>query len=68
MKKTIISTEFCPRCAMLKNMAPETESVVLKPDEILQFARAVGIRMMPFVVVTGEPDELAKMLKGEQNV
>lgn len=66
MKKTIISIENCQKCAMLKAMAPDTESVVLQPDELLQFARAVGIKGMPFVVITGEPQELANELKGEK--
>ena len=66
MKTLIISTENCQKCAMLKAMAPNTDSVVLQPDELLQFARAVGIQSMPFVVVTGEPHELADVLtKGD---
>jgi len=55
--------ENCQKCAFLKSMAPNTDSVVLQPDELLQFARAVGIQSMPFVVVTGEPHELAKLLE-----
>ena len=62
MKKTIISIENCQKCALLKTMAPDTESVVLEPADILQFARAVGIQSMPFVVITGEPHELAEEL------
>lgn len=35
---------------------PDAEHVELQPAEILQFARAVGIQSMPFVVVL-EPTE-----------
>lgn len=68
MKKTIISIENCQKCAMLKAMAPDTESLVVKPDDLLQFARAVGIKGLPFVIMTGEPQELANELNGENNV
>ncbi len=63
MKKIIVSIENCQKCAMLKAMAPDVESVVVKPAEILQFAQAVGIQSMPFVVIIGEPHELAETIK-----
>lgn len=65
MKKIIISIENCQKCAMLKQMVPDVDAVVVKPSEILQFAQAVGIQSMPFVVLTGEPHELAGAIKGE---
>lgn len=65
MKKIIISMENCQKCAMLKQMAPDVDAVVVKPSEILQFAQLVGIKSMPFVVLTGEPHELADAIKGE---
>lgn len=65
MKKIIISIENCSKCNTLKTLAPDVDSVTLEPSTILQFARAVGIQSMPFVVVIGEPQELAKDLKGE---
>ena len=48
---------------MLKTQHPEAESVELQPDQLLQFARAVGIQSMPFVVVVGEVNELDGVLK-----
>lgn len=46
---------------MLKEQCPDVESVVLQPDELLSFARAVGIQSMPFVVIT-EPTVLANIM------
>lgn len=57
--------ENCQKCAMLKAIAPDADVITVQPAEILQFARAAGVSSMPFVVVTGEPQELAKLIKGE---
>ena len=62
MKTIIVGIENCPKCAMLKQMAPNADSVVLQPADLLQFARAVGIQSVPFVVITGEPHELANKI------
>lgn len=48
---------------MLKAMSPETETVLLAPEEIIPFASKLGISSLPFVVTTGEPYELDKLLK-----
>ena len=48
---------------MLKTQNPEAESVELQPDQLLQFARAVGIQSMPFVVCVGDVQDLDKVLK-----
>jgi hypothetical protein len=48
---------------MLKAQCPDAEVVKAEPSELLQFARMVGIQGMPFVVVTGDPQELAEVLK-----
>ena len=53
----------CSKCQMLKTQNPEAESVELQPDELLQFARAVGIQSMPFVVCVGDVQELDGVLK-----
>lgn len=50
---------------MLIAQCPDTEHIELQPAELLQFARATGIQSMPFLVVAGEPNELAKVLKCE---
>lgn len=63
MRKTIVSMELCQKCEMLKAQCPDAEVVKAEPSELLQFARLVGIQGMPFVVVTGEPQELAEVLK-----
>ena len=63
MKKIIISMQGCQRCQSLKAMVPNTECLTLDPMEFLPFCRAVGIQTMPFVVMIGEPQELAKELK-----
>lgn len=63
MRKIIISIPNCQKCKMLKEQNPEAESVELQPAELLQFARAVNIQSMPFVVVVGEVQDLDKVLK-----
>ena len=63
MRKIIVSMENCQRCEMLKAQCPDAEVVKAEPSELLQFARLVGIQNMPFVVVTGEPQELVEVMK-----
>lgn len=63
MRKIIISMENCSRCKMLKETNPDAESVELKPEQLLEFARAVGIQNMPFVVCVGDVSELDGVLK-----
>ena len=62
MKNIVISMNNCQKCESLKAMCPDAEFIKVDPAEILQFARLVGIQSMPFVVVQGEPSELAKIL------
>lgn len=63
MRKIIISVENCQKCKMLMAQCPEAEHVELKPDELLQFTRTVGIQSMPFLVCVGDVQELDKILK-----
>lgn len=64
MKNIIVaSIHSCQKCEMLKAMSPETETVLLTPEEIIPFASKLGISSLPFVVTTGEPYELDKLLK-----
>lgn len=63
MRKIIVSIENCQKCEMLKAQCTDAEVVNAEPSELLQFARLVGIHGMPFVVCTGEPQELAEVLK-----
>lgn len=66
MKTTIISIPLCHKCETLKTQCSDTESVIMQPNDLLPFARAVGIREMPFVVITGDVEELKKLIKGEK--
>lgn len=63
MRKIIISMNNCQKCEMLKAQCPDAEVVKAEPSELLQFARMVGIQSMPFVVCTGELNELEGVLK-----
>ena len=54
----------CSKCAMLKDQCKDTKCVEVPQDTLLAFARVVGIKSMPFVIVTGEPQELEKEIKG----
>lgn len=64
MKSIIVgSNQGCQKCEMLKLMNPNAECVFLDPAEIIAFARNVGITSLPFVVSTGEPQELDKIVK-----
>lgn len=59
MKKIIVSMKDCQNCKSLKAQNPDIESVEIEDmDMLLKFARAVGIKSMPFVVVTGDVGEL----------
>lgn len=62
MKKVIVSIEGCTKCAMLKELCPGLDYVTLKPEELLPFARAVGVSQMPLVVLSGEVDELKEVV------
>ena len=63
MRKIIISMNSCQKCEMLKAQCPDAEVIKAEPSELLQFARVAGIQGMPFVVCTGEINELAEVLK-----
>lgn len=63
MKATIISIPLCSKCESLKAQCPDVESVTMQPTELLPFARAVGLREMPFVVISGDVEELRNLLK-----
>lgn len=63
MKKIIIGMNGCSRCKSLQAMAPDATYMELDPMDFLPFCRALDIKTMPFVVVVGEPHELAKVLE-----
>ena len=63
MKAKIISMENCQNCATLKMSCPDVENIVVDPMDFLPFCRATEIRTMPFVVLTGDVQELKKALE-----
>lgn len=63
MKAKIIAMENCQRCEMLKALLPDVEVIKVEPLDLIQFARAAGIQVMPFMVLLGEPQELADKVK-----
>lgn len=63
MRKIILSQPGCSRCKSLAAQCPDAEVVELEPAQLLTVARILEISMLPIVVVTGETDELAKVLK-----
>ena len=67
MKAVIVGLPNCQNCNMLKNACPDVDKVELNPVDMLNFARAVGIKSVPFVVFVGEVDELERVLKGEKD-
>lgn len=63
MKAVIIGMPNCQNCNMLKGACPDVEKVEMNPVDILNFARVVGIKSVPFVVLTGDVGELQAALK-----
>lgn len=62
MRKIIVGIDNCPRCKMLKELCPQAEYIEVKPQDILLAARELKLTSMPFVVMTGEVDELKEVL------
>lgn len=63
MKKIIVSIDGCHKCKTLKELCPGLEYVTLKPEELVPFAQAVGIKEMPLVVISGgSPDEIKQAI------
>lgn len=48
---------------MLKELCPQAEYIEVKPQDILFAARELKLTSMPFAVITGDVEELAKQLK-----
>ena len=63
MRKIILSQEGCTRCKALSSLCPDAEVVEMPVDKLLMFARELGIKSLPILVLTGEPQELAGVLK-----
>ena len=45
---------------------PDIDLIELDTLDLLNFAKAVGIKSVPFIVITGEPDELSGVLKQKE--
>lgn len=67
MKATIIGQPNCQNCNMLKAACPDVEKIEMSPVELLSFARAAGIKSVPFVVLTGDVAELQNAIKTLDN-
>ncbi|MFQ6744920.1 MAG: hypothetical protein ACLRFN_03000, partial [Alphaproteobacteria bacterium] len=68
MKCVVFSAENCPKCEMLKTTCPDVECIEITADNqipVLNFCRMANIKSLPFVVMTGELNELEKTIKGE---
>lgn len=71
MKVKVFSAENCQKCEMLKMACPDADCYTINADNqttILNFARMANIKSLPFLIVTGEVDELEKVLHiGDNN-
>lgn len=67
MRKIILSMPGCSRCKSLAARCPDAEVVELPMDKLLTFARELNITSLPIVVMTGEVEELANILKGKKD-
>ncbi len=63
MKSVIIGMPNCQNCNMLKGACPDVEKIEMNPVDILNFAREVGIKSVPFVMITGDVRKLQNMKK-----
>lgn len=63
MRKIILSQAGCTKCKSLSSLCPEAEVVELPVDKLLMLARELDIKSLPIVVLSGEPQELAGVLK-----
>ena len=63
MRKIILSQEGCSKCKTLAEQCPDAEVVILEPATLLTIARALDIRSLPIIVLTGEQQELLEKLK-----
>ena len=63
MRKIILSQQGCIKCKSLASQCPDAEVVELPADKLLMLARELNIQSLPIVVLSGEPHELAEVLK-----
>lgn len=63
MRKIILSQSGCSKCKSLASQVPDAEVIELAPDKLLMLARELNIQSLPIVVLAGDPQELAEVLK-----
>ena len=63
MRKIILSQTGCSRCKSLAAQVPDAEVVELAPDKLLMLARELNIQSLPIVILTGDVEDLAGVLK-----
>ena len=64
----IISMPSCPKCQSLRDMCQDTTAIDVDMPTLLAFAKQVDVRSMPFLVVAGEPAELAKIVEAANEI
>lgn len=62
MRKVIVGIPGCSKCKRLKDSNPDAEYIETKPETILPLARELKFSEMPFIVCTGNPEELSEIL------
>ena len=67
MRKIILSQPFCPKCKQLSALCPDAEVIELDQAQLLALARALDIRSLPIVVLSGEQEEMKRAINGEPN-
>lgn len=66
MRKIILSQPGCSKCKNLSLQCPDAEVIELPLDSLLAFARELHVQTLPIVVLTGELNELSKVLKEKE--
>lgn len=63
MRKIILSQPGCIKCKSLAAQCPNAEVVEPAPDKLLMLARELNISSLPIVLLFGDNQELAEVLK-----
>lgn len=63
MRKIILSQSGCSKCKALSARFADAEVFELQPALLLQLARELNISSLPIVLLSGDNQELAEVLK-----
>lgn len=63
MKKYILSQPGCSKCKSLAATVPDAVVIELDQTLLLSLARSLNIASLPIVVLSGDVDELANIIK-----